>query len=555
MHHRGNTMNEGPRELEKPWFTRSDDVLLPRTRALTRSECERVAAVPGVKVDHRTGEVSGQDHALLIVAREFGCEGTLPPTPTFGTREPVSKLLAPFQRDGAAFLAAYAEEGALCHDDMGLGKTVQAIRAATMARWVSHGKLVLCPAFLRAQWTAEIQKWTKAFTGFSEAVYEKRTTGVKLHGGEGPSRARWVVAYYHDAEEAMELAVEGSANGYLLIFDEAHNLRGYATQRTESTHAAATFAAGRIALTGDLLVNNAAKLHPVLNLIQPGAFGSYRAFTKRYASAYEGDYGLVTGKLVNEEELRARMRFFSFRRTWDDIPAADRPFDTKMQTVWVDVAKGHQALRSLLVKGVRLMAYAEALGDAKLDAVVEHLKNDCGAGVPSLTFTLTKNHAATLVERLTSKESRPLLIHAEVAAADKRLSIINQYVERERVGGRVPLVVSTLGSLREGANLQWAKVVNFAALPFAPDEVRQGLARAARMGQVGTVTVRFFVAKGTGDTYFVDLMRSKLKEQLALAGKQETAKVSLDAAFAISKGEVDETLRKMLHAARSKGAT
>lgn len=540
-----------------PMFEYRNGILAPRKRALSAGERGMVSKIPGARVDFESGEVEGVDHALWAVARKFGCEGkTLPPTP-----KPQGlityKQLAPFQKSGSFLLANCAEDGALCHDDMGLGKTVQAIAAACTFKWKDVAKVVLCPAFLRPQWAGEILKWTREFSGNPRAVIELRPGDLDrrfgvAEGAELPEGG-WVVGFYNDAERAMELVAESGQN-YLLIFDEAHNLRGYDTKRTESVHGASTFAAGRIALTGDLLVNNAAKLHPVLNLIQPGAFGNYHAFVKRYASAGENELGyLTTGKLSNEDELRERMKFFSYRRTWDDIPAAERPFETKMQTHWVEVRKGHAALRSLLIKGVQLMSYAHALADAKMEATIDLLRNDVESSMPGLVFTLTKKHAEELVESLRSKACVPLLIHSEVAVADKRLKVISDYVHKERLAKRLPMVISTLGSLREGANLQWAKCVTFAALPYAPDEVRQGLARAARMGNTGTITVRFIVAKGTGDQYFVNLMKHKLKEQMALSGSNESAKVNLDAALSFSKSDIESVLAKMYEAARKKG--
>jgi hypothetical protein len=540
-----------------PLFKYVDGVLRPMKRALTPGEKGRVGNIPGARVDHETGEVEGQDHALWTVAKVFGAEGYTPPNTAM--KEPLfpKSQLAPFQQVGAFKLARVAEDGALCHDDMGLGKTVQAVAAACTFQWHKHAKLVLCPAFLRPQWTSEIRRWTESFDiGRAPAPVLEMRPGDKHRTYGDPyagSVAPWVVAYYHDAERAMDFMQEQGLS-YLLVFDEAHNLRGYKTERTESVHAAATFAAGRIALTGDLLVNNAAKLHPVLNLIQPGAFGNYKSFIRRYASASENDLGyLVPGKLSNEAELRERMKFFAYRRTWDDIPNNERPFETKMQTTWVEVRKGHAALRSFLVKGVALMRYAEALADAKMEATIDLLRNEVGAGIPSLVFTLTKKHASELVEAVRSKECQPLLIHSEVANADKRLAKVAEYVHRESVAKRLPMVIATLGSLKEGANLQWAKCVTFAALPFGPDEIRQGLARAARMGNTGTITVRFIVAKGTGDQYFVDLMKHKLKEQMALAGTSESAKVDLNKALSFTKTDVENVLEKMYAAARAKG--
>lgn len=539
-----------------PMFKLVDDVLMPRTRVLRPGERSMVSKIPGARVDYETGEVEGVDHALWAVAKKFGAEGYKPPLLKLEERVRF-KALAPFQRGGVTLLSEKAEDGALCHDDMGLGKTVQAIAAACTFQWHSMAKVVLCPAFLRPQWVGEILKWTAAFKGRPDAVVElrpadqERRFGV-AEGAELPE-ASWVVGYYHDAERAMEL-VGNSGLPYLLIFDEAHNLRGYDTKRTEEVHGAATFAAGRIALTGDVLVTNAAKLHPVLDLVQPGAFGNYTAFVKRYASAGENEMGYLTpGKLSNEDELRERMRFFAYRRTWDDIPTAERPFETKMQTHWVEVRKGHTALRSLLVKGVELMRYAHALADAKMEATIDLLRNEVASGQPGLVFTLTKKHAAELVKAVHSKECAPMLVHSEVAVADKRLKLVSDYVHREKLAKRLPMVIATLGSLKEGANLQWAKCVTFAALPFGPDEVRQGLARAARMGNTGTITVRFIVAKGTGDQYFVDLMKHKLKEQMALAGANESAKVSLESALSFSKTDIQAVLDRMYEAARKKG--
>lgn len=544
-----------------PMFKLAGDVLRPLKRALKPGERSMVAKIPGARVDFETGEVEGVDHALWAVAKKFGVEGYTPPTldPKLGLRY---KLLAPFQKTGSWLLSERADDGALCHDDMGLGKTVQAIAAACTYRWHNMAKLVLCPAFLRPQWCGEIQRWTKEFqtSGKSDPVLELRPGDQTREYGNaigGPDNelagGAWLVGYYHDAERAMEL-LSASGQPYLLIFDEAHNLRGYDTKRTEEVHGAATFAAGRIALTGDVLVTNAAKLHPVLDLVQPGAFGPYKTFIKRYASAGENEMGYLTpGKLSNEDELRERMKFFAYRRTWDDIPAKERPFETKMQTHWVEVRKGHQALRSLLVKGVQLMAYAHALADAKMEATIDLLRNEVSSEQPGLVFTLTKKHAAELVESVRCKECAPMLVHSEVASADKRLKLVSDYVHREKLAKRIPMVIATLGSLKEGANLQWAKCVTFAALPYGPDEVRQGLARAARMGNTGTITVRFIVAKGTGDQYFVDLMKHKLKEQMALAGANESAKVSLESALSFSKSDIQQVLDKMYEAARKRG--
>lgn len=528
-------------------FRWSGQALLPLRAALTLDERRKVRSIPGAQVDEATGETFGAEHTLATVAEVFGAQGA-PRRKGAGVRPVTNAGLSPYQDWGVAQLERSMKEGSLCHDDVGVGKTPQAIAALAGLPLV---KLVLCPGFLRSQWAAEIKRWTKTFRGVEEHVHIVKPVSLVRKSDEPltPAAGSWVVAFYREATRALDAISVHHAQPYALIVDEAHNLRSLGTIQTREVKDAATFASARVGLTGDALVNDIPHLYPVLDIIQPGGFGSYYDFIKRYCGAVPDDYShLKTMEPTHQDELRRRLDHFSYRRTWDDIPASERPFNTMMQTVWVPVREGHRALRSILVKGIGVMQYAESLAEAKMEAVSDAVLNDLRAGIPSVTFALTRAHARQL-----SHVVKGLYVSSDIPNAT-RLEYIARYVRECALKKKPPQVFATYGSIGEGANLQWAKVVNFAALPFGSDVIRQAFARAARRGNSGVITARFFVAKRTADEGLVELIQKKLKMQLTLVGKEESAKVDLISALEVSQGEIDAVMAKMLDAARAREA-
>lgn len=525
-------------------FRWDDNMLTPASGALDLMQRRMVREIPGAIVDDETGETQGANHLLHTVASVFGAVGKPPNRRPLKTNH--RPQLSKYQLYGVARLEREMEAGAVCHDDVGLGKTPTTIAALAGLPLV---KLVLCPSYLRPQWRSEIRKWTKVFRGIEEFVHlvkppsEVRKKDPPLI----PASGHWVVAYYAEAQRAIDAIHAHHAQGYVMVVDEAHNLRTLGSHRTQEVKDAAIWASGRIALTGDLLVNNYPKLYPILDIVQPGAFGSYTDFIRRYAGATHNDYAWVAGKHpTHEAELKERLGYFMFRRTWDDIPPAERPFETAMQTIWVPIGKGHRALRSLMAKGIETMTYAKAIAEAKGPAIIEALRNDQAAGIPSLTFTLTRKQASELAHAV-----KGFYVDGDTEG-EKRLAKVAAYVRECELKGRTPMVFSTFQALGEGANLQWAKVVNMASIPFGSDVLRQAFARAARRGNVGTITARFFVARGTADEQLVALIRQKLKMQLALAGKNESAKVDMLGALEFSAKEVNDVLQRMLDEARAK---
>lgn len=509
----------------------------------TPDQSEMMRIIPGLTVQSNGWSVHGARHALEAGAAQARMDVMVkklgPPIASKLIITDHSNYLPKYQREGIGFAKATFMDGCLIHDDMGLGKTVQAIAAVHNQSTV---KLVLCSAYMRPQWAAEIQKWTEKLgleprpvfvlpPAAERATAKRQARLAKLAVGD------WLIAFYRDAEAAMKLI---GYKPFTIIVDEAHNLRGLGTKQVDQVQGASTFAAGRIALTGSALVNDVAKLFPVLNMVQPGGFGNYWSFTERYASARRGEYGWQTGDSSNMAELRQRMQHCSIRRIKSDV-ADQMPFDTKYTTVWLDVGpSAFKALESFNVRGVSASTYASVIADAKRPAIVEAVASDRAALLPGIVFTFLKSQARKLAQDIPDA----LAIDGDVDPMERKTRI-DRYVAEMMALKKVPTLCATIDSVGEGLNMQWAKVVSFGALDLTPDRLRQGIGRAARMGQTGTVTVRFFVARGTSDEWAIETVAKKLREQESFAGRAEEEKTKMGKALSPAGERVEDVLRAM----------
>lgn len=501
-------------------------------------DLEAAKVVPGVRVENPFG-LDGADHA--VAAGMALLQGTAR-VPEFKFARPAGALgnhmpdLPEYQLWGRDFIGAGLKSGVLVRDDVGLGKTVQTCRALKGSDPV---KVVLCPAFLRTQWAAEIERWT----GEQAFIWKPASMRRKKDQLFNSVKYRWVVGYYAEAQHIIDVL---GYTEYVLILDEIHNLRGLKTERAQLLQGACNFAAGRVGLTASLLINDGPKMFSILNLIQPGAFGTYYDFTSRYCGGKRGAFGWETDKELHcAEELRARLTYFSFRRVREDV-AEQLPFSTRFQTLRVDVPVGLRGpmLLSVSKNPGMMQTYLAQLAAAKADAVLEAVANDITAGVPSITFTYLRDQARDLAARTPGA----LCLHGEVPA-EHRLARMREWLGKCATTGIVPALFTTLDAMGEGANLQWAKAVNFAALDYTPDRLRQAIGRVARMGQVGEVNVRIFIANRTADEHYVDLLIRKLKENFRLDGRQEQGKLSLESALspkatAAAMGALFEKYRK-----------
>lgn len=501
-----------------PYLIRNGDrPVKERTKDL-RTMATLALDVPGARFED--SKILGANHAIAAVLhlQGEGVPGSLKPVPIDGDVWEENALPASipgYQRGGIQRIYSDLERGVACNDDMGLGKTVQTIAALNLRDEDQKViKIVLCPALLRTQWKEEIEKWVPLLTPGKvprvQVFFPPSDRRTKIAPPPNPD---WLVAYYGDAHRCRAITKERRAYFFLAV-DEVHNLRSTKGAKASEVRGLATFASGRVTLTASPLYNDAARVYPILDMVQPGAWGSYWEFAVRYAGAQQGEWGMVIGKLTNVAELNERMKYMSFRRAKEDVQD-QLPFECTYQLIKLDNSVP-------FVKSAQPKSHLESVALAKVPAVVEKVASDREAGLPGIVFTYLRAQAQALA---TAIPDALLVIGGDDAAT--RLARIKEYVAKCKARDVVPVVVGTMGALSEGANLQWAKAVNFAALDYTPDVVRQAIGRAARMGQTGTVQVRIFSMRGTADERITQLVIEKLTQQFKFDGRPEAAKKSL----------------------------
>ncbi|MCX7805823.1 MAG: DEAD/DEAH box helicase, partial [Planctomycetota bacterium] len=230
--------------------------------------------------------------------------------------------LNPHQIDAALFAFRNPiSNGAILADEVGLGKTIEA--GLVIAQKWAEGRrriLILAPCSLRKQWQAELLDRfglpSEVLDGASAPPASGRRGGRKAAraGVAGRSCERILITSYEFAyRRRKELARPGMWTGSagitgadewdLVVFDEAHRLRGVNRSGSKMARALRDTFAGRpkLLLTATPLQNNLMELHGLVSFIDDRLLGPEDAFRARFCS---DDNGLSARNL---EQLRERL--------------------------------------------------------------------------------------------------------------------------------------------------------------------------------------------------------------------------------------------------------
>jgi SWI/SNF-related matrix-associated actin-dependent regulator 1 of chromatin subfamily A len=418
--------------------------------------------------------------------------------------------LYPHQADGVAFLLS--KKRVLLADDMGLGKTRQAIVA--MEAGSPDGKvLVVCPASLKLNWKREIQLVDPKVT--IEVI------GVDREPADDP---RWVIVNYDILSKHADRlhAVDWAG----VILDEGHFIKN-ASQRTNHCLKLLGVQADARApvigpdyvflLTGTPMTNRPKDLFNLLRCVGHPSARSFLSFAKRYCDAYRNDYGWVTTGASNLDELSLLMKEVSIRRKKEEV--LDLP--PKIRS-WVPVdisgsKAAFNAVESFLnwYAGTdpsqpndteflsRLTKVRTALHKAKQKTVEERIRDVVAGGEKVVVFTCfsegIERHRATLGEAAVTITGSD--------TPEKRMAAVDRFQGDDTV--RVALCNIIAGGV--GITLTAGTHVIFQDLDWVPANHAQAEDRCYRLGQKSRVTVEYFLAAGTLDTYIAGLLEQKIK--------------------------------------------
>ncbi|WP_143200537.1 SNF2-related protein [Kitasatospora sp. CB01950] len=442
--------------------------------------------------------------------------------------------LRDYQRQGMAWLANTTDAGfgALLADDMGMGKTLTALALHLHRRGEGRRPagptLVLCPASVMINWEREARR-------FAPGVPTLRYHGPDRNLEDATDQTLVITTYETLRRDAQVLAERIFD---LVIADEGQTIKN---QRAATSRAARTLRSScRVALTGTPVENHLGDAWAIMDFLNPGLFGTYRAFREQYAKPIEdnvADSGL-TGRLA------ALLSAFMLRRRKSDpgILSELPPKHVGSRIVALSDEQVHlynevadRALRELrdsdgiARKGLLLTLFGDLQkvcnspshylrlpADAPWDPVRESARSAKLAALDDLLPVLTDPEESTLIftryramarqllQHLRAHDLEPLYFSGDLAPGAPRQQVIDAFQS-----ARGQVMVMTLQAGGTGLTLTQASHVVLFDRPWNPAKENQAVDRAHRIGQQSPLTVHRIITENTLEDRVDELLRHK----------------------------------------------
>lgn len=444
--------------------------------------------------------------------------------------------LRPYQQQGLDWLAFLWQHrlGGILADDMGLGKTLQLLSLIAHAVEVGEKRpfLVIAPTSVLGTWRSEASRFTPDLrVSVVEGTGSRRADEI----GAMAAGADILVTSYTllrlDAEEYQGIDWAG------VIIDEAQFAKNPATKVHQAI--AQLRSVVTIAVTGTPLENSLTDLWALFALTAPGLFPSKRRFRDEYVQPIE------RGKVPENEEgapyrqrrlerLRHRIRPLMLRRT-KELVANDLP-EKQVQELFVDLSPAHRALydtvlqrerqkvlglladldrnrfivfRSLTM--LRMLALsprlidpdAEDASSAKLDVLLEHVRELRAEGHRALVFSQFTSYLELAAERLQSAGIAYEYLDGSTRRRDDVIAAFRS--------GDAPVFLISLKAGGFGLTLTEADYVLLLDPWWNPAAEAQAIDRTHRIGQTQPVIVYRLIAAGTIEEKVLALQQRKAR--------------------------------------------
>jgi SNF2 family DNA or RNA helicase len=435
---------------------------------------------------------------------------------------------------------------AILADEVGLGKTIEAgiVLKEYLLRGAVRTALVLVPASLCEQWRAEL--WEKFELDF-----------VVSRGPAGQwGRHPLVISSLETARHERHRRRVRGANYDMVVVDEAHRLRNHLTLGWKFINDLNP--RYLLLLTATPVQNDLRELYNLATLVRPGTVGTFSQFRRNFLSGHDRRTPRNTPKLRG---LLKRVMIRT-RRADTDIVFAPR----RVETLWVSQTPAERKLydevSDFIVEGVRaeegapgrrhyftLVVLQKEMGsswaaarstldklgrspdglDARRLRLLAAKAGEVGAkqskvrsllkriealkGQKAIVFTQFRSTQNVIVETLREAGIEPAVFHGELGWREKEEAL-------ERFRTALPVLVSTEAG-GEGRNLQFCQVVINYDLPWNPMRVEQRIGRVHRLGQEHPVRVINLVARGTIESYVLEILDKKIRMFELVVGEIE----------------------------------
>ncbi len=381
--------------------------------------------------------------------------------------------------------------GILVGDDMRLGKTLTALASHDPDR---GQLLIVAPLSARAVWL-----------GWIHRVFPDLEVGVCI--GRKFDRETFdkpIVFCHYDIIHAWQsLRPIGT-----LVFDEAHALTNRKTKRTNAAVVLQCSALKVLALTGTPIWNMPPDLWSVINLVAPGAWGSYYDFANRYGAPVQTGYGAKYTGASNTTELDARMSEVMIRRLWKDC-AKDLPPISRTVLV-ADINDAERRKLDILSASIQaertntaanLAAYRRQVAGYKIGVAYKKASEVLDRGEPVVVWTYHKDVAARLHELLGPERS--LMIHGDIAPAER-----DRRIDAWKSHPKPAALIATMSVGQVAIDLSHAAIAIYAEIDYTPAIIGQSEMRTFDASR--PMSIFFVVMNHIVDQRMVRVLINKL---------------------------------------------
>ncbi len=371
-------------------------------------------------------------------------------------------------------------------DNMGLGKTRSSIEASRNCTKL----LVVCPAYLKANWIREISKW-----GFN-----------KLFN---------ICSYEYVASGKAEIYLENCSH---IIIDECHYIKNIDSNRTKAIHfyIQKYKPTNVYLLSGTPIKNRIPEFYSLLMICSYGniqtriamaPYNNYWAFCNKFSIP---ESKIIYGRKItkysghrNTDELKTIMSTCYLRRLKMDIDLPSMrdievfldiekevPSDELFES-FVKTNKPSTALASLKAKNALLKAphtakfCEELIGEGQCEQIVvfcDHIDS---------TKVLAKILGVSPITGEVSLENRDIIV-------------------QDFINKKSQYLVTTIGTSSTGLNLVNTHVMVFNSFPWVGSDIEQAKKRINRIGQ-DKDCLYYYIIAGAVDERILKVVRSKEK--------------------------------------------
>jgi SWI/SNF-related matrix-associated actin-dependent regulator 1 of chromatin subfamily A len=429
---------------------------------------------------------------------------------------PEGLKLRRYQKEGVKRMVS--QQRTLLADAPGLGKTVQFIVASNI--WKNPRVVVIAPAGVLINLEREWKTWD---------ILNRKVFRVKGAKSFKEYRGEQVIICSYGSQKVLFkdpeflktfLADASSTNPSLLVADEFHNCKNWASQRTH-------YLIERllpqfhlfVGVTGTPLPNRVADLHPLVSACAPTLFPGFKAFCETYSNPVFNDYAVEYRGIKNVTKLRKKLRTFMIRRYKEDVLKelpekiyiehlievdSSLAKDSLKYVNYVQKMLGGEKIEDEDIPEKKALATCrKELGIAKISPVVEYCKILLeGGSNPLVIFGYHRLVVEGIEEQLKSAGYRAAKIYGGISSTNKQ-----KIVDKFQAGDLDCVVCSP----QDGITLTASNTVVFAELSYVPADMTQSMDRIHRIGQKNVCMIHFCLAEGSLDSRIWKTLLEKVK--------------------------------------------